>query len=197
MRQGSSEAAPAVVDALINQLFVLATASTLLKLLWTARVTPRYNSLSYADLADYLHRSPDGQEILAGLDAADYIACNLPNLQPAVRKWLGGGPGTLTCICFNQTTCCLPTDTVCPVDPGADAAHNGDDDAPGSSSNLRFARSSILGRPANIDDKIPTLSTLKGRTSTLQRRTLPRYDWSATRNGQTYTGSFTAAGVRE
>ena len=187
MRQGSSENAPAVVDALINQLFILRTAGPLLQLLWTARVTPLYNSLSYADLADYLKRSPAGQAIIAGLNAADYIACNLPNLQPAVKKWLGGGPATLTCICFSQTTCCLPTETVCLVDPGADAAHSGDDSPPGSPSKMRFGRSSILGRPTNIDES-RTLSAL-------ERRALPSYDWAAIRNGQSYSGTFTAAGV--
>jgi hypothetical protein len=201
VRQGTSgsDAAPAIVDALITQLFILRVADPLLQLLWTARVTPLYNSLSYGDLADYLKRSPAGQAILAGLNAADYIACNLPNLASAVLKWVGGTPATISCICFNQTTCCLPTDAVCPVDPNANAADNGDDDAPGSSSKLRFARSSTFNRPINLDfdDTTSTRSTLEGRTGNIVRRTLPSYPWSATRNGVPYTGSFTAAGVRE
>lgn len=173
------------MSTLINLLFIAQTADELLKMLWTARTTPVYSSLSYADLADYLQRSADGQAILNGLNAAEVIACNLPILNGSVANWVGVPPLTLSCICFNQTTCCEPSDTVCPLDPNAEPP---DVDPP---SKLRLARGSMLGRRINIDDTIPALPTLERRASNV-------YPWTATApNGQTYSGSYTAVGVRE
>lgn len=173
------------MDTLINLLFIVRTADELLKMLWTARTTTVYISLSYANLADYLQRSAGGQVIMHGPNPAEVIACDLPTLNSAEAKWVGTPGQTLTCICYNQTTCCQPTETVCPVDPNA-ASNDGI-----SPSKLRLVRSSILGRRLDIDDTIPALSKL-------ERRVPNTYQWSATApNGQTYSGSYTAIPVRE
>ena len=181
--RAASGSAPDSVDTLINLLFVARIADELLKMLWTARTTTVYTSLSYANLADYLQRSAAGQVIMTGPNPADVIACDLPTLNSAVAKWVGAPGGTLTCICYDQTTCCEPTETICPVDPNAISNV--------SPSKLRLTRSSSLGRRVDIDTTIPSLSKL-------ERRVPNQYDWSAVSptNGQTYSGSYTAIPVR-
>ncbi len=182
--RAASGSAPDSVDTLINLLFVARIADELLRMLWTARTTTVYTSLSYANLADYLQRSAAGQVIMNGPNPADVIACDLPTLNSAVAKWVGAPGATLTCICYDQITCCEPTETVCPVDPNAAVANV-------SPSKLRLTRSSSLGRRFDIDNTIPALPKL-------ERRVPNTYEWSAIApNGQTYSGSYTAIAVRE
>jgi hypothetical protein len=102
MRQESGSV-PNLINTLITSLFITNTSNTTLQKLWTDRATAVYSNLSFTDLADYLNQSPDGQEILAGSAPADFIACNLPNLDNEVGEWTN-----FTCI-----DCYCPTPGTC------------------------------------------------------------------------------------
>ncbi|KAL6889989.1 hypothetical protein GGI43DRAFT_430699 [Trichoderma evansii] len=158
-----SGSAPDQVSTLITILFIKKTADILLQMLWNAKTRPVFNNLSYADLSDYLLRSPDGQSILQDPGPADYIACNLAVLNDAVAKW-AGPPQSLLCICFDETTCCEPAD-----------------DCPNPASKRQLVRETSLGRVIPNDK------------SDLVERASNNYPWSATDpSGQSYSGSYTA-----
>ena len=114
MRQESGSV-PDLISTLITSLFITNTSETTLQKLWTDRTTAVYGNLSFTDLAYYLDQSPDGQEILASSAPADFIACNLPNLDNEVAKWTN-----FTCIdCYCPTPGdCLSSITINPDEEG-------------------------------------------------------------------------------
>ena len=142
---------------------------------WNLRVVPRFNSLSYANLADWLQRSPQGQYLKAKMDAAhlgDYLACDLPKVNDLVAKWRdGGGSKTLTCICYG-TTCCSKEESC----PNLKLKRLERSPGPGGQGNVnlrrRASQESVIGARAND------------------------YRWSAVWNGVTYSGTYTAIDVR-
>lgn len=143
--------------------------------LWDNRIRPLFTSLSYADFADWLARSGDGQGYLRDMAIADlrrYMACNLQMFNDRVGQWLGKGTKPFICVCYG-TTCCR-SDEACP------------------NPNLkRLAQGPGLESRENI-----TLERRDKLDSALTRRAND-YDWSATCNGVTYTGSYSAIDVGE
>ncbi|KAH8902035.1 hypothetical protein BR93DRAFT_932432 [Coniochaeta sp. PMI_546] len=157
--------APQAIQDLVNSLFIKQTGDKLLTTLWDARVIPVFNSLSYADFSDWLNRSPQGQEMRRNLAAASLIACGLPTLANLVRQWIGVGPDPLICICYDQDTCCGPSDSSCP-----------------SGTSKLLARSPKFSSRFEHDDEVASLE-----------RRADSYPWAATDpQGQTWSGSFTS-----
>jgi hypothetical protein len=162
---------------LIEYLFLAAGVVPALSIqqLWDNGIRPIFTSLSYADFSDWLARSGDGQGYLRDMAIADlrrYIACNLQMFNDRVGQWLGKGTKPFNCVCYG-TNCCR-SDEACP------------------NPNLkRLAQGRGVERRQDI-----TLERRDKLDSALTRRA-NNYDWSATWNGVTYTGSYTALLVRQ
>lgn len=156
----------------IQYLFLTTATKPLASIIqrWNARVRPRFNSLSYADFSDWLSRSPEGQDFQLRMNAGQlgyYLACHLQAINDKIKKWLGSK--SLVCVCYGSS--CCSKDEVCP-NPGA----------------KRLGRSL---RPNGPEGR----SVGHGK---IEFTIAPRapYSWQAVRNGVTYSGSYTAIGVR-
>ncbi|KAI1875086.1 uncharacterized protein JN550_002515 [Neoarthrinium moseri] len=94
----------------IDYLFLEPTITPLFAITedWTAKFVPVFNSLSYADFADYIQRSAEGLRYRNTMGIAmlrEYMACNLQMFNQKVAEWVRGGRKTFTCVCYG-TDCC-------------------------------------------------------------------------------------------
>ena len=141
--------------------------------LWNRRVPSQFNSLSYADFADYLQRSADGQAYRRNIDPStfgEFVACNLKSFNDKVEAWK---KGYFLCTCYSDT--CCATDEECP-----------------NFNVKRFDSGLGLDSPGNV-----TLEQRDNYSSGLERRA-DTYTWDATApDGSKYSGAYTAIDVRE
>lgn len=141
--------------------------------LWNDKFVPRFSSMSYADFSDWLARSGEGQGYLRDMAIADlrnYISCNLRLFNDLVGRWKGRGNKPFVCICYG-TSCCRQ-----------------DESCPNPTKRL------ALG-PGRKGWESSALREDQQQDSGLASRAANDYTWSADRNGQTYSGTYTAIAV--
>lgn len=108
-----------VIESLVlfmaQRLFVETPRRSLIDI-WDRTVVTRFNSLSYANLADYQRRRGHALYVMYGSTQwPRYITCNLGVLQEAIAGTGGGGGGgscTRTCECVRED-CCTPDNSAC------------------------------------------------------------------------------------
>ena len=177
LRDGGSSTSK--MAQLIGWLFLFKTITqTDIENLWDSRITPIFNSLSYADFSDYLQRSPDAQLYIQEMSRdvfQDYIACNMQLFNDKVGKFKGKGNKPFICICFTNNCC------------------EADESCPAFSPN---SRRDLARGPGLLRSTENGISMRHDRPASQEKRASNDYDWSASRNGQTYSGRYTAIAVR-
>ena len=186
-----------VALALSYRLYQQSGAPSYLSELWDDRIRVRFNSLSYADLGDYLLRSQAGQWMLQAWGTSDlgnYIACNLPIFNDRVAEWNGKNAKPMICVCYNNACC-----ETAPEDP-KDACvinNNNNDKLRRLEGMLGVSGPESLYRPRHQERDLNLSSREDGGATALIERAGRPGDWSqAAPNGKVYSGNYEYASVR-
>jgi len=162
------------MEQLVGWLFLYKSITqTSVTSLWDSRIIPIFNSLSYADFSDYLARSPDAQAYIQDMSLATlqgYITCNLQLFNDKVGKWKGKGNKPYVCVCLTDN--CCESDEACPS----------------------FSPQKRLAHGLRLNRREDGISLRHDQPASLKKR-VDSYGWSASRNGQSYSGSYSAIAV--